>query len=301
MKLRTFKQTLLACTLSLCGQAMAMPLSDYNLILAGDYVYKGGEVEGATLIGGKLDASGHSPTFGTRTVPVFNSVSVVGDIEAANLNINDGNLLYAGNLSVGNINMNGGGDVIYDPTFNIDGIISDLFAASSSYSGLSSNGTFNNGVLSYAGSEALAVFDLAYNEVFAQNTTLKLDFGTADQVVINVRGDKVDVGGGVNITEGFRDLGAENIIWNFSDASLVDFNSICMYGAVLAIGADISGGCVFDGGVAANSYVGYAEFHQFLVPPSDTPPTEVPAPGPFALLAIAGSLIFTRRWLQTHI
>ncbi|MGQ8367068.1 choice-of-anchor A family protein [Glaciecola sp. 1036] len=298
MCLKTLKSALLLCTLAISSHSISSPLSEYNLILSGDYVYHGGEVEGASFIGGELVAYGHSPTFGTRDIPIANSLSVVGDINAANLNINRGNLTYGSALNVGNVNMNSGGSVSHDNDLSIDGLVADLLTQSSYLAGLTSNGVFNAGYLTYTGSDELAIFEVNFDQVFAQNTTLKLAYGNASTVVINVHGENVNVAGGVNITDGFRNLGANNIIWNFADASSINFNSICMYGAVLAINAELSGGCVFDGGVAAKSYEGSAEFHQFLT--STPPPTsniEVSSPTmSILILSLFAGILIRRRF-----
>lgn len=283
------KSLFLGGALAAANIASAGPLDDYNLILTGDYNYQGGEVEGATLIGGNLNAAGHSPTFGTRpfTNPV--GLQVVGDINATNMQINRGDLVYGGALNVTNVNMNGGGSVTFDDTFDMSAIISDLTAESDYYLGLTANGSLSGGILSYGGSDSLAVFDLAATDVFAQNSTLKLQYGSADTVVINVSGQNINIGGGVNITDGFRDLGAANIVWNFFEAETINFNGIGMYGAVLALDADTSGGSVFDGSFAAQSFTGAREFHQFGF---NSPPIQVPAPA--ALWLVLSGLVALR-------
>ncbi|WP_158538004.1 MULTISPECIES: choice-of-anchor A family protein [Corallincola] len=273
-------------------------MSTYNLILQQDYNFEGGDVEGRTLVGGNLNAEGFGAVFGSRITEDGDALSVVGDITATNLTIERGDVRHAGNLNVGNINMNGGGTVNYDASFNIDSIVSELNSESSFYAGLSENASFNSvtKTFEYDGTDALAVFDVSAADIFAQNSSLSLDYGLAETVIINVSGADILVEGGVNLVDGFRpyEFGAENILWNFYEADSVNFNSIAMSGSVLAIGADVSGGAVFDGSVAAKSYTGGREFHQFLFNP---PTVEVPTPATFAfmLLACFGGLVLRRQ------
>ncbi|WP_432455611.1 choice-of-anchor A family protein [Agarivorans sp. QJM3NY_29] len=257
--------------------SQATPLSDYNLILTGDYHYQGGEVEGRTIIGGDLNAAGQSPTFAIRetTVPFEDTVTVAGNINASNINLNAGSLTYGGNLNVSNVNLNGGGSSVQKVTAgeqaamasNMAGLESQLRADSAYFSGLTANGSFSTSHLSYSGSDDMAVFNVNFSEVFAQNNSLSLAAGSAKTVVINVAGSAVSVAGGVNLTSGFGilddglNIGAANILWNFYEAETIDFNSIAFVGAILAMDADLVGGAVFDGSVAAESFTGAREFH----------------------------------------
>ncbi|MFD2094426.1 choice-of-anchor A family protein [Corallincola platygyrae] len=267
--------------------AQAMPLSDYNLILLENYNFQGGDVEGKTFIGGDLNAGGYAADFGSRAPSGEDSLSVVGDINASNLNIQNGNLVYGSALNVGNVNMNGGGTIRHDPTLSITGVVNELIDTSFSYSNMSANGFYDafSSTLTYTGNDAVAVFDVAATEVFAQNTSLRLDSGNADTVIINLSGVDITAAGGVNLVDGFhhQDIGAENILWNFYEAEAIDFNNLAMFGSVLATFADITGGAVFDGAVAARSYTGGREFHNFLFNPPTVDVNEPVTLGLFGL------------------
>ena len=164
---------------------------------------------------------------------------------------------------------------------------------SDTFTGMTANGLFNGSHLSYSGADSVAVFDLNAVDVFAQNNSLSLDAGVADTVIINVAGTNVSIAGGVNLTgNGFSihangsNLGASNILWNFHEAESINFNNLATVGSVLALDADIVGGAVFDGAVAAQSYDGGSEFHRFAF--NWTPPqVEVPE-APTALLFSLG-------------
>jgi len=297
-----YRKTLLTLASALVAavslSATAMPMEEYNLILAQDYNFQGGDVEGKTFIGGNLNAAGMGADFGSREpqLTVSDTLKVVGDITATNINVQHGNVVYGGTANVGHFNINGPGEVIQDSSLSIDAVMTELKALSESYSMLQANADFDisTSTLNYAGSDTLAVFDVDPGDIFAQNTGLKLDYNAAETVIINVSGVNVSVGGGVNLLDGFRQeqLGARNILWNFYEAESVDFGGIAMFGSVLAPTADISGGAVFDGSVAANSYTGGREFHRFLFNP---PSVNVPEASSAALLMLGLAALITAR------
>ena len=274
---------------SALSTATAMPLSDYNLILIEDYTFLGGDVEGQTLVGGNLDATGYYPVFGSQAIQFEDTLTVVGDINAQGITVENGDVVYGGNLNVVHTNMNGGGTVTQDTSLDISDIYNELIDTSNYYAGLSANGLFDLGTdtLNYNGSDTVAVFDVSADDIFAQNNNLRLNSGSAETVIINVSGVDIVNGGGVNLIDGFRDhdIGAENILWNFYQAGSIDFGSLGMVGAVLAAEADITGSGVFDGSVAANSFTGGLEFHKHLFNTPDID-VEVPEPATLALLGL---------------
>lgn len=296
---KTLKTLVIASVAAMSLTAAAMPLEEYNLVLAQDYNFSGGDVEGKTFIGGNLNAAGRAADFATKEpqLTVSDTLKVVGDITATNINMQHGNVVYGGNNNVGHINFNGPGELIHDNTLSIDAVFAELVDYSTFYASLSSNGSFvaENSSLSYYDTAPLAVFNVSASDVFAQNTGLKLDYNAADTVVINVSGANISVAGGVNLLDGFRpnELGAQNILWNFYEAETIDFRDIAMFGSVLAPTADLIGGAVFDGSVGAKSYTGGREFHRFLFNP---PSVDVTEPSSIALLMMGlGALIAVRK------
>lgn len=247
---------------------MAGPLSDYNLILIQDYNYQGGEVEGRTIVGGHLNAAGQSPTFATSwpVNPVMATVEIVGNTAAANINMQSGNFVHKGSLSVGNINHNGGGSTILYPALSLSAIQATVQLDAQSYALIPANGSFLgapfNYTLQYTGAASLAVFTLPATTLFAANNTLQLNVPAGKTVLINVTGTNIAAGGGVNLAgSGWTTVGFGRILWNFPQATSIDFNGIAMKGAVLAPYAATTGGAVFDGAFCAKSYAGAREFH----------------------------------------
>jgi choice-of-anchor A domain-containing protein len=115
-------------------------------------------------------------------------------------------------------------------------------------------------------------------------------------VVINVSGSSITNAGGVNMNNGFSalangsNIGASNILWNFYEATSINFGSMRVNGSVLAPFADITMQIDFDGAVAARSYTGAGQVHNFLF--NWTPPTvSVPEPSILLLLMVGLGLI----------
>ena len=291
----TLLKGIAAFALSCCSTVFALPLSDYNLVLFGDYDFQGGDVEGKTLVGGQLNASGYGAVFGSKAPKFGDTLTVAGDVNATNLTLENGNLVYGGTLNVGNVNMNGGGTVTHSSSIDLSAIAFELQQASFGFSLMANNGLYDATAktLQYSGADSTAVFNVTASDLFAQNTSLRLNSGSAQSVIINVVGKNITAGGGTNLVDGFRhsDIGAGNILWNFYEAETIDFNNLAMFGSVLATSADLSGGAVFDGAVAANSYVGGREFHNFLYTPATV---TVDEPTTVALLLI-GMIAMVRR------
>lgn len=309
MKCRFLKLFGCVC-LSLLGataQATSNTLGEYNLILIEDYNFQGGDVQGRTLIGGDLNAAGSAAEFGSRlenTDTAIDAVTVVGDITANQIRVlRDNNLVYGGNLNVGQVELNDGNDgaAIHDPSLSIADVAAELHADSAYFASLASTGTYSNGIFNYTGAGSEAVFNVDASDVFAQNTSLSLNWGAAETVIINVSaqdsipGFDVTVGGGVNLNNGFNGPDAfSNILWNFYDATSIDFNSLAVKGSVLAPLATTTGGASFDGAFAAVSYTGAREFHNFVFN-YDKPPTSTQIPEPSLWMLMIMSVLYLTR------
>lgn len=275
--------------------AQALPIDTYNLILFNDYNFLGGEVEGRTLIGGNLNAQGRSADFGSRIPPTpsVDTLTVVGDIIANSINMQSGNLTHGGTLNVSHINLNGQGEIIYDPTLSISAIQESLIQASSTFSEQATNGIFSNSRLIINENISQAIFHVSSDQIFSNNNAISLSATEAETVIINVSGNDIQVDGGVNLTSGFNG-NERKIIWNFYEAESIDFANLAMRGSVLAPFASIQGGAVFDGAVVANEYTGSREFHNLLF--TGNPPETISEPFSASLILIGlFATLFTRR------
>lgn len=297
-----YKKLVRACipltALALAPVALASPLSDYNLIVSGDYTYSGSTIWGHTVIGG--DLKGNGGEFATRLPrdTTDDSLIVVGDITSSNINLQAGNLVYGGDIYGTTITNNGQGTIRQDTTLNVDNLINELISESIAYSNQDANGTFNssNNTFEYSGTGSVAYFDVNATDVFKQNANIKLNSGNAETVVINVAGSSITAAGGVNFDfNSFKNqyseeaIDATNILWNFYEALSLDLGDFGFVGSVLAINAEVTGIGTLDGSLAAASLVGDRQIHNlyFKAPPV----VPLPASLQFMLLGLAGMLL----------
>lgn len=289
--------------------AIALPLSEYNLILAEDYNHRSA-VWGSSFIGGNMTTGGGE--FGTRLDRNTdqNSLTVLGDISGSSVNIMAGNLVYGGNLGA-TVSFNGSGQAVAGDLNALQGqksqIISELEQASNQFKNTAATGTLersgNVASFNYTGSGATAVFDVNAADVFSSNTRLELSSGSAETVVINVStAHLADAAGtiaydflspgGINFGSGFnadgnnQNIGASNILWNFFDATSLDLQALGLKGSVLAMGANILSIGTTDGSIAARSLIQDSQIHDYnFIPPSEVP---LPASIYFLLMGLMG-------------
>lgn len=288
---------------SATSAATSGTIGKYNLILLGDYNFTGGDVEGQTLIGGNLNATGQVAEFGSRlpnTDTAIDAVTIIGDVNANGVRVKqDNNLVYGGTLNVSNVELNDGdqGQLIQRSGMSIAAVENQLQAESTYFKNLSDTGAVVSGSdLAYQGTGTEAVFNVTADSLFATPTNgLTLDWGTADTVIINVGGENIDIDGGVNLIDGFTNQsGFSNIVWNFYEATSIDFNNMAVKGSVLAPYAHTTGGSSFDGAFAAISYTGAREFHNFVFNYTSTS-TEVPEPPAIALMVACLAFVLRSR------
>lgn len=304
---QSFKALAGAILLSLAGAVSATPLSDYNLILLGDLNANSIHVYDRAFIGG--DITGGGSEFGSRMDRSTreNSLEVAGDIRSSGVTVQSGYMAVGGVNTAGNVNCNGNGlnqacvTTGTDLDTKADDLAARLYDDSLWLSSLGSNGDLfladhNRKSFTYTGSDSVAVFNLAGTDLFGQNSNWSLNAGSAQTVIINVSGSSVFNRGGVNFNAGFgaqaggNNIGASNILWNFYEATSIDFGSTRFNGSVLAPYADIRMTNDFDGSVAAKSYTGAGQVHNYLFNGaglSRPPVSEVPEP-PALLLMLMG-------------
>ncbi len=292
----------------------------YNLILIQDYNLSGGDVEGQAFIGGDLNASGVAE-FGSRLSNLdtaVDAVTIAGTTNAQTVRVLNGNNVVYNDLPNGRtesntFDVNGNGTITQDSSLSIDELETELRAQTAYFESLSptDGAVFNNGNFSYSGNESTVVFDIDADDLFSNNINANIDFNSLDTVIINVNADvngddvadAISVNGGVNLN-GFgnaidTNAGTTNVVWNFYNATSIDFNNLAVRGAVLAPYANITGGASFDGAVAALSYTGAREFHNFVfdfdIPDDINPPQEVPTPNVFILMLVGMMYIGRKR------
>lgn len=298
----------LICLLASAQPAFASPVSDYNLILLGDLNASSLHVYDRSFIGGDLNTSGWVE-FGSRLDKSTSqaSVEVAGDLNAQGVTVQAGYLNHGGENNLGGLNCNGSGVgggacLRQDPQLadKADALSQQLFQDSANLASLQANGEVvqqaGMSAFQYQLADAVAIFSIAASDLFSQNSNWSLLSGLAETVIINVTGTSVSNQGGVNLNQGFaaqqnnQNIGASNILWNFFEATEIDLGSMRLNGSLLAPYADVQTWNDIDGSVAANSYSGAGQIHDYLFegdfPPPNFPPGVVSAPPVFWLLLL---------------
>lgn len=316
MFINVFKKIALLGFMAASTSVFAGPLNDYNLILSGDLAISGGSghIHGKAFIGG--DLSGSNPEFGADLNRPLNknnyTVEVAGDLNAGNkATFFAGRVAYGGDNNLGNKYECQGGFVnnkgCIDQVSGLDTKKTDLFnqltAESNYYKNLISTGVVNNSDLNqskfvYSGAATdLAVFNITGASLFNSNGWDAI-LGSAKNIVINVSGTNINMTHNVNLMGNLGNSSIyDNVLWNFYEATTVTFNNRWA-GSVLAVNAVIDiKNSDFDGSVAAKSYIGNGQIHDYhwnYTPP--TPPkTNVPEPSSLLLSLFGLGLVLLGR------
>jgi len=289
--------------------ASATPLNDYNLILSGDLNVSGGSghIEGASFIGGNVvNESVFSQKLDKNSTQ--NTVKVVGNFTSNSaMHVEAGYVAYQGNFTGPTTICNGNGmgqsgclKKITDGSLTAEknSLLAELGSERTYYSGLATSantsitGDSNNKTFSYTGAATnLAVFNIAASDLMNINWSLNL--GNAINVLINVTGLGSSFNAGnAHVNNGFQS-NANNVLWNFGSVSDLYFND-SWYGSILALDATIHTNSNLNGAIAAKSYVGNGEIHNYHW--SYTPPTtKVPEPSALLLALLGFGFIALRR------
>jgi len=246
------------------AQAAIDLLGIYSVVTEGN-VDAAVDIEGRSLIGGSL--VGNSATFGSRLNGQQGTdfITVAGNITGGPKNINNGgNVRFGGTVST-NLNLNGGGSRINDPTVSAAEEISLLRDLSVDLSNAPANSVAQipspsgqNGPVRFIASpdeSGVAVFDIEDGDLLLSNDRvqqIEMQLNGADAVIINVGGSNIRFDRG-NIVGSFsNDSVSRKVIWNFHEATNVFFER-AVEGTVLAPNAFVENRTNIDGSVIATS------------------------------------------------
>jgi choice-of-anchor A domain-containing protein len=278
-------------------------LKDYSVITSGDFSTTS-DVEGRTMVGGNLTGS-NSANFGIKLqneVPSSDlTLRVAGNIGSGNsLNVNAGSIELGGTSSR-SVNYNGGGHLVLNPGVSY----ADTFAALNDASHLLSGATANStagipsgqpGPLNFnatPNSAGLAIFNVAGALVFNNSSVqqLQINASTATDIVINVSGTVINWTSGNLVGLFTQNYWRSNIIWNFYQATTINFGSYNMMGQVLAPNADVTTNGNIDGSIYAKSLTTGSEVHL----PGYAGNVTVPEPTAPVMIGLLGGLLVLRR------
>lgn len=289
----------------------ATPLSEYNLILSGDLKVSGGSghIEGKAFIGGDL-VNGSVFAQHVNKNSTADTLKVVGNFASNNaMHVEAGYAAYQGTFSGTNKICNGNGmgqsgclKKVTDGSLTAEKniLLAELERQSTYFKGLTTSANFditgdsNNKTFKYTGAATdLAVFNIAAADL--ANLNWSVDFGSAVNVLINVTGTVFNAGNAhVN---GFQNK-ASNVLWHFADAIELNFGD-SWYGSILALNATIKTNSNLNGAIAAKSYAGNGEIHDYTwayIPPEPPkPPVKVSEPSALLLGLLGLGLILVGR------
>jgi len=279
-------------------------LGKYSVITSGDLI-SSRDIEGRTLVGGNL-TSPNSSNFGIHmsgsTPASENTLIVMGDIlNGGPINLQRGSVAVGGTANNRIINYNGGGSLVknttdYSNVFTSLNLASSVLADSMANSivlfpgGQPTGLTFN----ATANADGLAIFNFEGSDLFSNNAIQSINFSPngADSIVFNVGGTSINWTGSSNMVGNFTNTGWRgNIVWNFYEATSIDFGSHNMMGQVLAPFATVSSSNNIDGSIYAKSLNSNGEVH---FPGYTGDIAIVPEPASF-LLGSLGAFILLRR------
>jgi choice-of-anchor A domain-containing protein len=296
--------TLVLASSGLAFSQSLQALSQYSVITSGNLTSTR-DIEGRTLVGGNL-TSGNSSNFAIHmpdsTSKTDNTLIVQGDIlNGGPLNVQRGSVSVGGTTNGRIINYNGGGSLVHNTT-NYSSVFNELNLASQTLSTTASNSIviFPNGQptsLTFnatAGSNGTAVFNFDGSQLFSNNSIQSINFtpNGATDIVFNVSGTSINWNASSNMLGNFNSTDWRgNIVWNFYQATTIDFGSHDMMGQVLAPLAAVSSSNNIDGSIYAKSLNSNGEVH---FPGYDGNINVVPEPSAM-LLGALGVLALLRR------
>jgi choice-of-anchor A domain-containing protein len=271
-------------------------LSQFNAIIYGPSTTYGAtsfqsDIEGAAVFGGNVSgATVYNKPQGVAQPAGYGALTVFGTTTGNPINIdNGGNAYVATHGSIIDFNAGSGhpaGGFISAPPNTIGDFESAFNSFSTSLSKLSATSTLptadNNEVIKATpNANGVAIFDITAAQLDAI-PSYKINLNGASTVIFNVEGATVNFS--ANAESGATP--ADNIIWNFYDATNVTFGTL-IAGSVIAPLAHVVNDNQIDGTLVAASWNGVGELHEYAfsgVNPLPQVTSGVPEPATWAMM-----------------
>ncbi|WP_411827139.1 choice-of-anchor A family protein [Luteolibacter sp. AS25] len=282
-------------------------LTDYSVIVSGN-LSTNSDIEGRTLVGGNLTSSS-SANFGIKLQNQVSSSDLVlrvqGNIVSGNaINLNAGSLEIGGSTNGRTVNYNGGGSLVSNSSADYSDIISGLTSASQSLAMYTPNSTAfldpsNPGqpgpfkLNATPDSTGLAVFSVNGADIFGDSKVQQIELfaNSAADILINVAGTVINWDFGNIVGDLTQEAWRERVVWNFYEATEINFNSKNMMGQVLAPNATITTSGNIDGSVFAKNLITTSEVHL----PGYDGNIVVPEPSSAMLMLLGSAAALLRR------
>jgi len=239
--------------------------ADYNVFVFGDYS-DGLDVRGMVAAGGTVTMD----NFAVGPDASGGDVLVADELVLSNGTVY-GNAVYDSSASVSStVTYASGGSLVNDTPIDFsteEAALTDLSASlcseavtgtvtSDGYGGIEIEGTASD----------VNVVELDISELEAA-TSVALSAPSGSALVVNVTSDSSSTIGSFGFS--LTDVDETGVLWNFCDATVLDFSAIGIEGTVLAPLADVTfDNGNFDGNIIAASLLGDAEGHSYPYDPT---------------------------------
>lgn len=247
---------LILSTVTAAGVAQAgvveINIGGANLYSLGNFNPTGAQVEGSLLVGKDMNASNY--TVNDSNKDAFGS-SAYALVVGGNLNYNSGSIrngsYYAGGTTT--ISSNTGLETATKSTtspVSFSDLSATMKSTSTALANVARTGTTtvqNGGMRLTGGSGNVQVFDIKSSDLASVNYFNFANLSAKETLILNVSGTDVKMSGGGN-------FGVYNVLYNFYEATKLDFSNVALYGTVLAPLATVvsSGGDIHGSAVVGN-------------------------------------------------
>ncbi|MDB5850984.1 MAG: hypothetical protein JWP29_4736 [Rhodoferax sp.] len=305
---RVLSSLLLAVSATVSITAHAAPVGlgiagDFNLFSLKNVTVSGGNIQGAVAAAGNLTSSNNSINNG-KDAYAGNAVVVGGNLTAKGGSINNGNGYVGGTTSLSSFGFSGKWTGGTSPVVFADQA-AQLKQLSTSLAGLATTGSsaIQWGGMAFLGSDsAVEIFDISGSDLASVNWSSMSHLAANSTVILNISGKTAGLQGG--LTNGFANY---NVLFNFFEATTLNFSNVEVFGSVLAPLATVTGGSgQIDGNVVVGDWnsnltlsnsrdFDTIEVKQFALPAAASAGRDVaqavPEPAGFALFATALALL----------
>ena len=245
---------LFVATLSAVGAAQAAPVGlglagEFNLVSLNDFKASNGSIQGAVAVGGNFTASGYSINGGNDAY-AGDALVVGGNLSFKNGSISNGNVAVGGSKTTSGLGFSGAWESGAS-SVPFAQLAADMANLSTSLSTLGSTGKTATqwGGMSFTGSNsAVEIFNLAGADLYNVNYSNLSQIAAGSTIILNISGDVAGFKGGTpNV------FGNYNVLYNFYEATDLNFDGVGIVGSILAPLATVSGG---NGQINGNVVVG---------------------------------------------
>jgi choice-of-anchor A domain-containing protein len=287
--------------------ASAFPLGDYNVMVWGNFSATGSDVQGRLAAGGNVNINNYS--VGDQLPPSLRGGATI--TAGGNVNFPSGTVYYGNVVAGGNITGHAATNWLQSPyqayantTPAVDFAAqrAGMTELSQAIAAMTTTGTddykWSQLFLTGTGPGGVQVFDVSASDLASASNIVVAGVDPSATLIINVHGTTASMQGGM---DSFFAAHNSHVLFNFIDATTLNFSGIGLEGSILAPNADIHGQSgVIWGQVVGASWTGNMQINQVYydgyVPALGNPRDNdaVPVP-PTAALLLPGLALFAWR------